>query len=139
GQRRQPGLVTDVQVGGQERRRVPAESLDEVGQHVRSEVELVVADRDRVVVQRLQRQRVVERHPLGQAGVELRPGQEVVAGGDQQHSPPAGRAGGWFTGGGLPLQLLHQGGESRYSSKVRVVRGMDQLGLTVVVVQDGQG
>ncbi len=130
-------LAREVHVGTQVGRRVHVAG-QEVSQHVGSEVEVVVAEADRVVADQLHGDGVVKGHPVHQAGVELRPGDKVVAGGDHQHTA----LGAPLCPGavdGLPLQIGDHGLEAGRAAKVlQPGAGVDHLGLAIVVMQDGQ-
>ncbi len=98
----------------------------------------MVAKADRVVADQLHGDGVVERHPIHQAGVELRPGDKVVARGDHQHTA----LGAPLCPGavdGLPLEVVNHRLEAGGAAKVlQTGPGVDHLGLAVVVVQDSE-
>ncbi len=73
------------------RRRWARVALDEIGEYIGAEIELVVADAERVVAREIDHRGVIERRPLAQARVEFRSGQEIVAG--RQHEDLAPRPG----------------------------------------------
>jgi hypothetical protein len=130
------GLAREVEVGAQERHR-RREAVDEVGEHFRPEVELVVPDRHRVVPDQVEADRVVERHSLREARIELRAGEEVVAG--RQHHRP--RLAGPLLGRARArdaLQPVDLALEPRDAPEVRLPGRVDQARLPVVVVQHGQ-
>ena len=90
-------LTREIEVGGEEwnRRR---KAFDEPGGYLRSQVEVVVAQRHRVV-EAAECHRIVERGILpGERHAQFLGGQEIVAGGEGDHRPA-----------GLGLQLLHKG------------------------------
>ena len=127
----------EAEVGGDERD-VVVHALDELGQADLPEVELVVADRHRVVAERVGDDGVGPRRALLEAEQQREAGQEVVAGGDEQRARALrlvavlaahGRD------GRLGAQALDDGLEARGAAVagLRIARG--ELRLAVVVVQ----
>jgi hypothetical protein len=88
----------------------------------------VVADGHGVIAGAVGGDRVVEGHALVEAGLELGPGQEVIAGGNRHHRARARLA------STLTLQLAQLGHKPRHPANV-AVGARQQLGLAVVVVQ----
>ncbi len=151
GVRGQFGLARDVQVRADERHLV-ARRVEEPVEHVRSEVEVVVAERAEVVADVLQRERVVERGALPCARRVLGPGEEVVPArhGDRTAVPGVPRRG--PAAGRLRPQLVHQGRHARRAAvraltavddrplvRVTTARHPEQCGLHVAREQHGQG
>ena len=138
GQRLQARLAGEVEVGGKERD-VGIDARDEVGEHLGAEVELVVADRERVIVDRVDHHAVVERRALLERGVELGPGEEVVARAQRHHRArhlARVQSGAALGGGGLALQLdqAHEGRSPAIALELGA--GVQQLQFGIVVVQD---
>ena len=136
----QPRLVAEVEVGRHERWRVAAEALDEVGEHVGAEVELVVADRERVEADLVEREGVVEGHALVETRLELRAGEEVVARRQQDHAAVRRLPG---RSGASPCRIRPQlrrraSAKRAIPPKCGVAGAAEQLRLAVVVMQDRQ-
>jgi hypothetical protein len=133
-QRLQLRHVCEVEVGGQEDVVAALEPGDEVGEAGGPQVELVVADREAVVADVIQRDRVVPRDTLVEAGLQLRSDEEVVTGRDRHHARLATGLGG--SAQGVGTQVLEQPPEAADAAGTVLVG--EQIGLTVVVVQHGQ-
>jgi hypothetical protein len=71
-------LLREIEVGAEEGDRAE-ERIDEVGQDIRTKIELVVADRQGVVLDQVHGDGVEEGDSVLQTGVEFGSGQEVVA------------------------------------------------------------
>ena len=121
-QRLQLGLRREVQVGRQEGDR-GLEALDEPGRHLRPHVEVVVAQRHRVV-DPAQGNRVVKGAFARQGHSELLGSQEVVTRSERHHRLTRRAS----------LQQPHQSHESSHTGIRTVVR--EELRLAIVVVQD---
>ncbi len=100
----------------------------------------MVADRGAVVADQVHRDRVVERHPFLQAGVELRPRQEVVA--RRHHDDAALRPDVDAVTRSVDrtgLQVFHHRGKASDPAEIlETTPEIDELRFAVVVVQDGE-
>ncbi len=100
----------------------------------------MVANGYAIITDQVQADGVVEGHALLQAGVPLWTSHEIISGGDHDDAtfgtflPFKTRS-----MGGSPLETIDEGLEASYAAKILETGAkIDQLRLTVVIVQDGE-
>ena len=122
---RERRLRRHVEVRGKEWDSVP-DALDQLGEYLGSEVELVIPEADGVVPDLGERDRIEERHAIASSAIPLRTGEHVVAGGHEKAvALPRGGS-----------RIRNDGREPRHAAEVRLgATDADEPRFGIVVVK----